>query len=251
MAFELLVIGMASGALGALLGVGGGVILVPALSLLAGLELRAAVGTSLVAVVATSVAGSVVYLRQGLVDVPVAVELQFFAAFGAVGAGLLAPLVPEPPLYFLFALLLLFTASRMWPKRPPANAVDEPVVRHRHLVGAGASLSAGIVAGLLGVGGGILNTPLLHLIFALPFRQAAATSVYIIGITGCGAAMIYLIRGDVGVGIAAVTMLGAMIGAGGVALVGHRVRQRTLVVGFSLLLVFVAIQMVRRGIASI
>lgn len=250
MGLELLLIGIAAGALSTLLGVGGGVILVPALSFLVGMDLRAAVGTSLVAVVATSVAGSVVPLRQGLVDVPVALELQFFAAFGAVSAGLVAPLVPESPLYFMFAALLLFTATRMWPRRPAA-VEDEPVIRHRHAVGAGVSLGAGIVAGLLGVGGGVLNTPLLHLIFALPFRQAAATSVYIIGVTGCGAAMIYLIRGDVGIGIAAVTMAGAMFGAGGVAMVGHRVRQRTLLIAFSLLLLFVAFQMVRRGLATL
>ena len=252
MALQLLGIGVVAGAFGALFGVGGGVILVPMLSLTAGLELRAAVGISLVSVAATSVAASVVFLRRGLVTVPTAMKLQFFAVLGATGASLVAPLVPEAPLYFVFALLLVFVAVKMWPpsvRKSPSP--DEATDAGRRGAGVASSMGAGALAGLLGVGGGIIYTPLLHLIFRFPFVQAAATSVYMIGVTAFSAAAVHLARGDVAVGAAGITMAGAMIGSGAVAHFGSRIGQRALVSGFAFLLLFVAFQMARRGIASL
>jgi hypothetical protein len=242
-----------AGAFGALFGVGGGVILVPMLSLVAGLDLRASVGASLISVTATSVAGSAVFLRRGLVAVPTAVKLQFFAALGATGASLAAPLVPDAPLYFVFALLLILVATRMWPRASTSARQAGATLPdgQRRSAGIASSLAAGSLAGLLGVGGGILYTPLLHLIFRLPFVQAAATSVYVIGITAFAASAVYLARGDVAFGTAGLTMAGAMIGSTAAAHFGHRVGQRVMLTGFALLMVFVAFQMARRGLASL
>ena len=147
-ALELAGIGMLAGGLGALLGVGGGVILVPGLIFLAGLDFSAAVATSLVCVVATSVAGSAIYLRQDAVDLPIAVELQCFTVLGAVAAGLSAAVIPVAPLYLAFALLLAVTAIRMWPREADRNSST----RVHHVptpVATGASVGAGLVSGLL------------------------------------------------------------------------------------------------------
>jgi len=246
---ELLGVGALAGGLGALLGVGGGVILVPGLIFLAGLPFQSAVATSLVCVVATSVAGSAVYLRRGSVELHVAVELQAFTVLGAVTAGLSAAFVPVGPLYFAFALLLSVIAFRMWPR---ARAAEQPPTRHPpRAAAAGASIGTGLVSGLLGVGGGVLNVPILHGLLGLAFDRAVATSVFMIGVTAASAAAVYLMRGVADVSVAAVTMLGTVAGASVAAMTGHRVNQRWLKAGFALLLAYVAFRMVLRGIAQL
>jgi uncharacterized membrane protein YfcA len=247
---QLAGIGVLAGALGALLGVGGGVILVPGLIFLAGLPFSSAVATSLVCVVATSVAGSAVYLRRNAVDVPVAVELQCFTVLGAVAAGLAAAVVPVAPLFLAFATLLAVTSVRMWPRETRAT----PAVRHPRAptpVAAGASVGAGVVSGLLGVGGGVLNVPILHLLLGLSFDRAVATSILMIGVTASAAAAVYLVRGVVDLPVAAATMLGTFAGASLAAVTGRRVSQRLLTMGFSLLLLYVAFRMVLRGIEQL
>ena len=245
---QLLGVGALAGGLGALLGVGGGVILVPGLIFLTGLPFQSAVATSLVCVVATSVAGSAVYLRRGVIDLPVAVELQAFTVLGAIAAGLSAAFVPVAPLYLLFAVLLAFIAFRMWPRRvDESRGGRHPASRS---AAAGASVGAGLVSGLLGVGGGVFNVPILHSMLGLAFDRAVATSVFMIGMTAGSAAAVYLIRGAVDVQVAAVTMLGTVAGATIAARTGGRIGQRSLKIGFSLLLAYVAYRMALRGIAQ-
>jgi uncharacterized membrane protein YfcA len=249
--FALIAVGVAAGGLGALLGVGGGVILVPGLILVAGLPFHSAVAASLVCVVATSVSGSVVYLRRGRVELDAAVRLQLFTVLGAVAAGLAATAIPAGPLYVAFALLLVVTAVRMWPRGAREPAREHPVDGGRGAAAAGASVGAGAMAGLLGVGGGILNVPILHLLLGRPFDRAAATSVYMIGVTAAAAATVYLMRGDVEPGVAGVTLLGTLAGAGIAAAWGGRLDRRLLKMGFALLLLYVAVRMVNLGVATL
>jgi uncharacterized membrane protein YfcA len=245
---QLLGVGALAGGLGALLGVGGGVVLVPGLIFLAGLPFQGAVATSLVCVVATSVAGSAVYLRHGAIDLPIAIELQAFTVLGAVAAGLSAAFVPVAPLYLSFSALLAFIAYRTWPRRPRQPHRESHAGSRG--IAAGASVGTGLVSGLLGVGGGVLNVPILHSLLGLAFDRAVATSVFMIGVTAGSAAAVYLIRGVVDVQVAAVTMLGTVAGASIAARTGRRVSQRSLKMGFSLLLAYVAYRMVLRGIAQ-
>lgn len=249
---SLFAIGLLAGGFGALLGVGGGLIIVPALSLLAGLPLRGAIGTSLICICGSSAAASAVYLRRGRVDLPVAVELQFFSVAGAVIAGLLAGLVPAAPLFLLFALLLSLVAVQMWPSAS-RGTLDRwlPRLGPRQRVARGAAVGAGLLSGLLGVGGGILNTPVLHLLLGKPFQQAVATSSYMIGMTAAAGALVYLARGDVVPGLVTAAMVGTLVGAVPAALAGHRLSARGLRMAFAVLLLFVAYQMVRRGIHEI
>jgi uncharacterized membrane protein YfcA len=253
---SLFLIGLLAGGLGALLGVGGGLIIVPALSLWAGLPLRAAIGTSLVCICASSAASAAVYLGRHRVDLPVAVELQFYAVTGAVVAGLAAGLVPTTPLYFGFALLLVAVAVHMWPGPAPRRPGwlqrrVEGMRTSRLPLARGAAVGSGIVSGLLGVGGGILNTPVLHLLVGLSFERAVATSSYMIGMTAAAGAMVYLARGDVVPSLVTVAMAGTLIGAVPAAIGGHRLDARWLRAAFAVLLGFVAYQMVRRGLAQI
>ena len=242
----LFAIGAGAGALGALLGVGGGVVLVPALVFLADLSFTAAVGTSLVCVVATSVAGSAVQFGRDGVSVETAVPLQAFAVGGAVAAGLAAPLVPVRALYVAFGVLLLYAAWRAWPRERRATGVSRPHdVAAR--VGAGAG---GAVASLLGVGGGIVFTPLLHLVLGLDFHRAAATSVYLIGLTAGSGALVYLVRGDVALQLLGPTMLGVLLGAWLASTGARRIAAAWLTRAFAVLLVYVAARMLLRGFSG-
>lgn len=245
---QLVAVGLVAGSVGALLGIGGGIILVPGLTLFAGLPFRSAVAASLVCVVATSVAGSAVYLRRDRVELSLGVELQLYTVVGAVTAGIVAALIPAAPLYVAFALLLVVIAVRMWP-RGEAHRSGPPPGRARHGAARAASVGAGLVSGLLGVGGGVLNVPILHLLLGIAFDRAVATSVYIIGVTAGAAALVYLARGDVDPAVAGAAMVGTVAGAAVAAGVGHKVDQRVLKIAFALLLFYVAYRMGYRGLA--
>lgn len=238
-------VGFAAGALGALLGVGGGVILVPGLIFVAGLPFTTAVGTSLVCIVATSIGASAVNFRREAVGLELALEFQFYAAAGAVLAGLSAAVIPAPPLYLAFGLLLLTMAYYMWPRT--SSVVPTPKSARNATV-AGSFLGAGLVSGLLGVGGGVLNVPILHLMLRVPFQRAVATSVYMIGVTAASGAVVYLSRGDVDPRVAALALLGTLAGAGIAALLGKHLGQRWLKIGFVLLISYVGARMIARGI---
>jgi hypothetical protein len=244
---ELFGIGLAAGSLGALLGIGGGAILVPGLTLVAGLPLRSAVGASLVCVVATSVSGSAVYLWKDRVDLDVAVHLQAFTVVGAVAAGLVAASVPPGPLFIAFATLLAVIAIRMSPWS--RGAADRAVLRPpRRRLAAGASVGAGVISGLLGVGGGVFNVPVLHLLLGMPFKRAVPTSVLMLGVTAAAAAAVYLVRGDVDTHVAGVAMLGTLGGGTLAAAVGGRINQRTLQALFTVVLLYTAWRMGLRGL---
>ena len=219
--------------------------------MLAQLSLRQAVAASLVCVVATSVAGSIVNLRRQRVDLPIAVELQFFAVLGAVVGGATAAFVPAWPLYLAFAGLLLYAASQMMPRTARAGPAATAQFAARRLPAVGASVSGGVVSALLGVGGGVVFTPVLHVLLGRPFERAAATSVYMIGVTSAAGALVYLARGDVPIAVASTTLLGVMAGAAAAATYGHRLDHRALKIGFSMLLIYTAIRMTLRGLAQL
>ena len=234
-----------------MLGIGGGVIIVPGLILVADLPFQNAVGASLVCVVATSVSGSVVYFRRKLVDLRVGVELQFFTVIGAVGAGLAAPFIPAAPLYFAFALLMLAVTVRMWPRRQVVPTKPRQFSGRRRQAAAGASMGAGVISGLLGVGGGLLNVPILHVLLGMRFERAVATSVYIFGLTALAAATVYYVRGDVDLTVAGAAAIGTLLGAATGAVLAGKINQRLLQVGFAVLLLYVAVRMVVKGVALV
>jgi uncharacterized membrane protein YfcA len=243
---ELMGVGAAAGGLGALLGVGGGIILVPALVFISGLPIHSAVGTSLVCVVATSVAGSAVQFSRRQIDITPCVQLQFFAVVGAVAMGLVAIRVPGAFVYLAFGALLLVAAWRNWPRSAPRAVAGSSA--DRTWAASAGSLAAGGVSSLLGVGGGIVFTPLLHLVVGLDFHKAAATSIYLIGVTAGSGALVYFVRGDVAPEIVAPTMLGVLIGATIASAASHRIDAGWLKRAFAVLLVYMAIRMVLRGV---
>lgn len=285
----MLVGGVATGIFGSLLGLGGGVLIVPLLTLAFGLDLREAVGVSLVCVIVTSGASASVYLQRNVANLRLGMLLELFTATGAVVGGAVAFLVDERLLAGLFAALLAYVAVTMLgraraersdtpvPDEPNDDApdaidpgpaedgatVDRPVagpptaterlsgpgytVRNLRL-GAVGSVFAGVVSALLGVGGGIVKVPVMHLVMGVPLRVSTATSNLMIGITASTSAIVYLIRGGIDPYVAGPTVVGVFIGATLGSRTAHRVDLRLLRFLFVAVLLYTAFEMARRAL---
>ncbi len=239
--------GFGAGLIGALLGLGGGVFIVPALVLIFHLPTIVAVGASNVASVATSTTGASTYVRQRLSNIRLGLLLLISTTLAATASSLVAKYLPNQLLSGLFGVMLLYTAITMLRgRRQPGGAkanegavtlTAQPAPEHsnglglegryhdpssgesedyspRHVpAGMGVSVLAGVVAGLLGVGGGIVQVPVMNLLMNVPLKVAAATSSYMIGFTSTGAAFVRYSNGDVDPLVAVPIVLFVIIGA--------------------------------------
>ena len=256
MAVALLMIagGTAAGVFGSLLGLGGGVLIVPLLTLVFGLELREAVGVSLVSVIMTSSVAAGVYLERHTADLRLGMRLELFTAIGALIGGSIAFLLSERLLALLFAGLLIYVAVSMLRARTsaaPAGPPGEPEtyeVRNMRLGVVGAT-GAGVLSALLGVGGGIVKVPLMHLGMGVPLRVATATSNLMVGITAAASAVIYVIHGGVDPYVAGPTVIGVFLGASIGSRISHRVDVRVLRFLFVAVLLYTAFEMLMKVVA--
>jgi uncharacterized membrane protein YfcA len=254
-ALALLVTGLLAGILGALLGLGGGIFLVPALTLLFHLPMRAAVGTSLVGVIATSAGVAAVAPRGRGANVSLALRLEVATAAGALGGGLLAGLVSASALSVLFALVVFGTAGYLLYKARSRqrDAVPERLFRREyHLrnwpVGLAVSSLAGMASGLLGVGGGFIKVPVMYAVMGAPLGVATATSNFMVGITAAASVFIYLQRGDIHPLMVVPTALGVFGGAMVGVYILPRVRAAWIRLALIGLLVVMGVQMLLRGL---
>lgn len=277
--------GVVAGAFGALLGLGGGVLIVPLLTLGFGLPLREAVGASLACVIVTSSAAASVYLQRDVANLRLGMTLEMFTAIAAMAGGLVAFLVPDRVLAVMFAALLMYVALTMVRARDardnrdaggdssggvsseaaeraerPSGGVEPagsgglmaslsgPGYEVRNLGrGVLGSLLAGVVSALFGVGGGIVKVPVMNLIMGVPIRVATATSNLMIGVTASAGALIYLFRGGIDPYVAAPTALGVFAGASLASRLSDRVDLGILRLLFVAVLVVTAAQMALRG----
>jgi uncharacterized membrane protein YfcA len=236
----LVVLGLCAGGFGALAGVGGGVIITPVLAMYFGLPMHHAIGISLVAVIATSTATSAVYVERHLADIRLGMTLELATTTGAAVAAVIAAGVNRTTLAMLFVCFLSYSAftmiRRAWTSRKEKPVSEIPDYQPRRIpVGLGASLIAGTLSGLLGVGGGVLKVPIMYLFMGVPLRVATATSNFMIGVTAATSAWIYYGRGDVDVLYAAPLVVGVFAGS----LLGARMAPR--VKGIYILLLFIAV----------
>lgn len=263
--------GAAAGAFGSLLGLGGGILLVPLLTLGFGLSLPQAVGVSLVSVIMTSSASAGVYLERHVANLRLGMTLELFTAMGALVGGSIAFLLDERLLSALFAALLIYVAVTMARAKSERTSHDTPTVADveategrtgsstlERLSGEGyrvrnlgrgivGSSAAGVASALFGIGGGIIKVPLMNLSMGVPLRVATATSNLMIGITAAASAVIYLIRGEIDPYIAGPTGLGVFVGATIGSRVAHRIDVRYLRLLFVAVLLYTAVQMLLRA----
>jgi hypothetical protein len=214
----LVAIGFFTGGFGAIAGVGGGVIITPLLAMYFGLPMQQAIGVTLVSVIATSTATSSLFVERHVTDIRLGMTLEIATTVGALVAALLAPHVDRRTLAILFTAFLLYTAlslvKRAWElrKQKRHDAVTGYTV-HNYPVGLGASLIAGGLSGLLGIGGGPIKVPVMLLFMKVPLRVAAATSNFMIGVTAATSALIYWGRGDVNTAVATPLVAGVFAGS--------------------------------------
>lgn len=254
-ALALLATGLLAGILGALLGLGGGIFLVPALTLLFHLPIRIAVGTSLVGVIATSAGVAAVAPRGRGADVGLALRLEVATTAGAIAGGLLAGLVSPRVLSALFAFVVFFTAAYLIYKgrNQAGSRVAERLFHQDYRPGrwpaalAVASL-AGMLSGLLGVGGGFIKVPVMYAIMGVPLGVATATSNFMVGITAAASIFVYYGRGDIYPLVAIPTALGVFGGAMLGVYILPRLRVASLRLALVGLLVFIGVQMLLRGL---
>jgi uncharacterized membrane protein YfcA len=256
----ILFIGLVVGALGAMLGIGGGVLLIPLLTGILGVPIKTAIGASIISVIATSSAAGAVYIERGLTHSRLAMILEVATTSGALAGGITAVLVSPHLLEVLFGLILIYVSvsMRRIPKEDrevaPTGFLDtsyiDPLSGNpvsygvRHLgMGMGASFLAGNVSGLLGIGGGIIKVPIMTLIMRVPLRASIATSNFMIGITAATSAIIYYRNGYVDPAIGIPAALGVLVGAQIGTRVGGRVRNQRLKQAFQLVLLGFAVQM--------
>lgn len=252
--------GLGAGAFGALLGLGGGVLVVPLLTLGFAEPIPVAAGASLVAVIATSTTAAAFYVRSGQADVRLGLALETSTVLGALVGGLLAGVLPERVLAVLFAALLAYVAFTLGHgvlrHDPVADAAEATDIGHvplaprlvaPALLGAGG---AGILSSLLGIGGGIAKVPLVHLVLGRSMRVSVATSNFVIGVTAAAGVYPYLARGDIDPAVAGPVVLGVAAGSALGARIAGRIQPRLLVIAFVFVLAYTAFQMAARGLGA-
>ncbi|MEO6774046.1 MAG: sulfite exporter TauE/SafE family protein [Kofleriaceae bacterium] len=233
--------GVGAGLLGARIGIGGGIVLVPALVLGFGLDPKIAIATSLFAVIATSTAAGSVYVGRGLTNTRVAIALEVATSFGGLAGGVLAVMIPSRALAGVFGIVMGVTSLLMFRRAgghdagtlepgPMREGYEEPgqlagsyyddrrggLVHYRAkrvAAGSAIALLAGAVSGMLGVGGGFLKVPAMNVAMDIPITVAIATSNFMVGVTAAASIFVYYGRGYVHPVLVAPVVLGVIAGA--------------------------------------
>jgi len=258
-----------AGLLGALTGLGGGLVVVPMMTLLFHIDLRYAIGASLVSVIATSSGAAAAYVREGFTNVRVGIFLEVATTVGALSGAALAGFIPTSALAVLFGLVLLYTAYRSLraPEEHPTDLPSDPLALRLRLnstyptaagiraysvqgVKEGFALMfvAGVLSALLGIGSGIVKVLAMDHTMKLPFKVSTTTSNFMIGVTAAASAGVYLHRGYIEPALAFPVMLGVLAGA----LLGARILAgaKTLWLRriFTTVVVVLALEMLYKGL---
>lgn len=269
----LIVVGVLAGAIGSLLGLGGGMIVTPILTMLMGLDIKYAIGASVISVIATSSGASIAYLKDDMLNLRVAMFLEIATTVGAISGALLAGVFSSAALYVLFGILLSYSAINMIMKliknqedaittssdsisaklklngtyydKSTNEQVDYSVT---HVPGGFLMmLGAGLASGLLGIGSGAFKVIAMDSIMKMPLKPSSATSNLMMGVTAAASATVYFFSGSIQPGIAAPLAVGVLVGA----TIGSRIMQvlkpRVIRMIFIPIIVFMGIQMILKG----
>ena len=262
---------LVAGLVGALTGLGGGVVLVPLLTLLFKVDIRYAVGASLVSVIATSSGAAAAYVKEGFSNIRIGMFLEIATTLGALlGAGL-ATRVSTHAIAIVFGVVLLFSA---YFSRKPRSQADRSVSPDRIAewlrlngsfpgsngisnynvqnvpVGWALMFVAGTLSGLLGIGSGAMKVLAMDQAMKIPFKVSTTTSNFMIGVTAAASAGVYLNRGYIDPGLAMPVMLGVLAGSLLGAKILMRVHAKWLRLGFSLVIVLMALEMLYSGLSG-
>ena len=259
----------AAGFLGSLTGLGGGVVIVPLLTLVFDIDIRYAIGASLVSVIATSSGAAAAYVKEGYTNMRIGMFLEIATTLGALAGASLAAGLPTAVVAVVFGVVLMLSAwlsSRPRPQRSDQTRIDPlaarlrlggtyptpagPVAYHAGGVpqGFGLMFVAGALSGLLGIGSGAVKVLAMDQAMGIPFKVSTTTSNFMIGVTAAASAGVYLTRGYIDPGLAMPVMLGVLPGALLGARFLARAQTRVLRAVFTAVVLLLAVEMIYNGL---
>lgn len=260
-----------AGLVGSLTGLGGGVIIIPLLTLALGVDIHYAIGASIVSVIATSSGSAAAYVKEGITNIRIGMFLEVATTISAVIGAVVTVYLNPGFIAVVFGLILLFSAAMMVIKKvdrsdnntsgklalffklngtyPTENGPKNYAV-HRVAGGFVMMFFAGIISGLLGIGSGALKVIAMDNIMRIPFKVSTTTSNFMMGVTAAASAIVYLHRGQIDPGIAMPVTIGVLTGA----TIGSKILVRTntdkLKVVFAVVVTFLALQMIYNGLSG-
>ena len=272
--FTLLVFAasIAAGVVGAILGLGGGIIVIPVLTLLFHIDIRYAIGASIVSVIATSSGAAAAYVREHMTNLRVAMLLELGTTTGALTGAYLAGILAGRWLFIIFAAVMGYSAVAMFQKRHsnpnapvPADALADRLNLHSDYfdpavgatityrvthtkIGLALMYMAGIISGLLGIGSGSLKVPAMDLAMHLPIKVSTATSNFMIGVTAAASAGVYFARGDIDPFIAAPVAAGVLVGVDRFPIAATAQELLSIRIAFVVVLAWICLQMLYKGV---
>jgi uncharacterized protein len=263
----ILLVAFFAGVFGSMLGVGGGVIMVPVLSLAFGVPIKTAIATSIVCVIATSSMAQITFASRGMTNMRLGMFLEVATTVGAIAGGITAVLVDGRYLQVAFACVLLYVAWQMGRRKDDIVPVEGPVMpasyydpaegreirygAHGLGLGFGLSFVAGNVSGLLGVGGGAFKVPIMNLLMGVPLKATIATSNLMIGVTAATSAAIFYGRGYMDPYWAVPAALGILAGARLGPRLAIHLPTRVLLLAFEVVLPVFAVLMILKALGVV
>lgn len=239
----LLAASYAAGLLGSLTGLGGGVVVIPVLTLCFGVDFHYAVGAALVASIATSSGSGSAYVKEGITNVRLGMFLEIATTIGAVAGALVAVYLNNSVIAIIYSIVLLLTGTMQFVKKqdhtgergseaarrlrlfgtyPDKNGVHHAYELRNVAGGFGVMGIAGMLSGILGIGSGVLKVIAMDNLMKVPFKVSTTTSNFMMGVTACASAVVYVQRGNITPGIACPVLIGVLFGA----LTGARLLKR-------------------------
>ena len=267
----LLLAAYCAGLLGSLTGLGGGVVVIPVLTLGFGVDFHYAIGAALVASIATSSGSGSAYVKEGITNVRLGMFLEIATTIGAVCGASVAIYLNNNVIAIIYGLVLLLTAAMQQRRKSDHEGVigsetarrlklygswpqKDGTVKHyqlRHVGGGfGVRYVAGVLSGILGIGSGVLKVLAMDAMMKVPFKVSTTTSNFMMGVTACASAVIYVQRGIIEPGIACPVMIGVLFGALTGARLLKRMDVRVLRQIFCVAIVLVAVNMIWQGWAG-
>ncbi|GAT18012.1 hypothetical protein C5L25_001406 [Secundilactobacillus silagei JCM 19001] len=267
-------VGLFAGIAGAILGLGGGIIITPVLTLMMGLDIKYAIGASIIAVIATSSGSTIAYLKDEVLNLRVAMFLEIATTIGGIAGALLTGVLDPKYLYLLFGALLVFSGWNMWRKLRRGqealnNVKADPIATKLKLNGSYfdkaefkrvdyqveqvpqgflVMLGAGLASGMLGIGSGAFKVTAMDTFMKMPLKPSSATSNLMMGVTAAASATVYFFNGSILPNIAVPLALGILVGA----VIGSRIMQvlpaRVIRMIFIPVILFIGLQMLYKGI---
>jgi uncharacterized membrane protein YfcA len=262
---------MGAGFLGSLTGLGGGVVIVPLLTLALGVDIRYAIGASLVSVIATSSGAAAAYVREGFSNIRIGMFLEVATTLGALVGAVLASKVPNAAIAVVFGIVLIHSAylSGRAQRDSLGDIPPDPLAQRLRLDssyptakgpkayrvraipgGFSVMFAAGALSGLLGIGSGAVKVIGMDQIMRIPFKVSTTTSNFMIGVTAAASAGVYLNRGYIDPGLTMPVMLGVLIGSllGARLLAGTKTRVLRLV--FAAVILVLGVEMIYKGLTG-